>query len=165
MPQALACRKELIAALLAVALLAASPCGTAASAAADGRIALSPVPPDAPAAVVRGAHLVRVTGRVACHTDPQRKDAPFAGGRALKTPFGTFHTPNITPDRTRGIGAWSDADFHRALLDGRAPDGRPYYPAFPDTSYSGLSERDVRDIRAYLSTVPAVPRANRPHAL
>lgn len=165
MPQAIPRRKEVAAALLAAALLTAVPCGIAAGAAADGQIALPPVPPDAPAAVVRGAYLVRAGGCVACHTDPRHKDAPFAGGRALKTPFGTFHTPNITSDRTQGIGAWSDADFQRALLDGRAPDGRPYYPAFPYTSYSGLSERDVRDIRAYLATVPAVPRANRPHDL
>src|SRR4029453_19486672 len=74
---------------------------------------------------------------VGCHTEP--KGVEYAGGRALKTPFGIFYSPNITPDPTHGIGRWSDADFLRALKHGISPRGWPYYPAFPYTSFSGIS--------------------------
>lgn len=166
MPQAFPRRKGLAAALLpAAGLLAAALSAAAPAGAAEEPVALPAPAADAAAEVVRGAYLVRAGGCVACHTDPKRKDLPLAGGRALDTPFGTFYTPNITPDPEYGIGAWSEADFLRALHEGRAPDGRPYYPAFPYTSYSGLSDRDARDIRAYLLTLPPVPRPDRAHDL
>jgi hypothetical protein len=53
-------------------------------------------------AVHRGAYLVHAGGCVSCHTVPG--GTPFAGGRALQTPFGTFYSPNITPDAEPGIG-------------------------------------------------------------
>jgi len=61
----------------------------------------------------------------------KNKGRPLAGGRALKTPFGVFMSPNITPDPDHGIGGWSDGDFVRALSKGRGPDGRQYFPVFP----------------------------------
>ena len=116
-------------------------------------------------AVARGAYIFRAAGCLACHTDTKNKGAPLAGGRALATPFGTFYTPNITPDPVHGIGAWSDADFLRALGEGVAPDGRHYYPAFPYTSYTGMTERDALDLKAYLFAQPAVGQPNRAHDL
>jgi len=160
LPQAVPRRKRLTATLLAVALLVATR-----AVAAEEPIALPAPAADASESIVRGAYLVRAGGCVACHTDPKQKDAPFAGGRALKTPFGTFYTPNISSDPEHGIGAWSQVDLLRALRDGRSPDGRHYYPAFPYTSYRGLTETDVGDIRAYLLSLPAVPHGNRPHDL
>ena len=56
-----------------------------------------------------------------CHTaDPFK---PFAGGKRIDTPFGTIYSPNLTPDRATGIGAWTDVQFYRALRYGEAPDG------------------------------------------
>lgn len=89
----------------------------------------------------------------------------LAGGRAIKTPFGTFFAPNITPDPETGIGAWSIADFVRAMTEGIAPDGTTYYPVFPYTSYTKMTRRDLEDLKAYLDTVSPVRRPNRAHDL
>src|SRR5450631_137086 len=77
----------------------------------------------------RGQYLVKAGGCVGCHTDDKKGAAPFAGGRALKTPFGTFYGPNITPHPDAGIGRWSEADFMRAMRLGERPDGAHYFPA------------------------------------
>jgi mono/diheme cytochrome c family protein len=116
------------------------------------------------AAVARGRYLLHAAGCITCHTD-EKGGAFLAGGRALVTPFGTFYSPNITADPINGIGAWTEADFLGALGRGRAPDGRPYYPAFPYTAYNGMTEADMKDLWAFLATVPPAPRENRPHEL
>jgi hypothetical protein len=90
---------------------------------------------------------------------------PFAGGRALETPFGTFFGPNITPDKQTGIGNWSDADFKRAIRQGERPDGSHYFPAFPYPSFTGMSDQDIQDLWAYLKTIAAdQPRQPRTRA-
>ncbi|HXM84869.1 MAG TPA: c-type cytochrome, partial [Stellaceae bacterium] len=76
-----------------------------------------------PAAVARGAYLFNAADCVSCHTDKKNDGAPLAGGRPLATPFGTYYSPNITPDDATGIGKWTLDDFHRALRDGRDDDG------------------------------------------
>src|SRR3954464_3967016 len=76
----------------------------------------------------RGAYLVKAGGCVGCHT-VEKDGKPFEGGRALKTPFGTFYGPNITPDPKAGIGSWKEADFMRAMREGKRPDGSNYFPA------------------------------------
>ena len=90
----------------------------------------------------RGAYVLRLGGCVACHTDAKNKGAPLAGGRALKSPFGTFYTPNITPDRETGIGGWSTSDFVQAMTQGLNPQGEHYSPSFPYSSYTRMSRRD-----------------------
>jgi mono/diheme cytochrome c family protein len=116
-------------------------------------------------AVERGEYLTAAGGCVTCHTAPAEGAPRFAGGRALKTAFGTFHTPNITPDPVTGIGRWSAEQFVRAVQEGVGPDGRHYYPAFPYTSYTGMSREDALAIRAYLFSLPPVRQPNRPHEL
>jgi len=98
-----------------------------------------------------------------CHTAEGGKF--LAGGRPLHTPFGTFYTPNITPDPDHGIGRWKDGDFLRALREGVSPGGDHYYPAFPYTAYTRLRREDVLAIKAYLDSVDPVPQPNRPHDL
>jgi mono/diheme cytochrome c family protein len=112
-------------------------------------------------AATRGAYLVRAGGCISCHTVPG--GAPFAGARALATPFGTFYSPNITPDPQTGIGKWSDADFLRALREGVRPDGANYFPVFPYTSFTGISDEDALAIKAYLFSLPPVRQPNRRH--
>lgn len=136
--------------ILAAVLAAACAASAAAPAAAAG---------DAK----RGAYIFHAGGCESCHT--AKGGAPLAGGHRLETPFGTFVVPNITPDPKTGIGGWSDADFIRALTDGVSPDGRPYYPAFPFTSYTRMTEQDLRDLKAYLDTVAPVEHATGPHEL
>jgi len=113
----------------------------------------------------RGEYLFRAAGCYACHTRPVSGARPLAGGRAFATPFGTFYSPNITPDPDHGIGRWALADFARALRLGEAPDGSHYFPAFPFPSYTGMQDQDLADLWAYLKGVDPVPEANREHEL
>ena len=101
-------------------------------------------------AIDRGEYLLRAAGCISCHTDIKNGGAPLAGGRSFKTPFGTFYSPNITPDRETGIGAWSDEDFVRALREGVGPDGSHYFPVFPYPSYARMTRADMLDLKAYL---------------
>ena len=71
----------------------------------------------------RGEYLAKAGGCLGCHTATGKGAVPYAGGRALETPYGTFYGPNITPHPQAGIGRWSEADFIRAVREGRRPDG------------------------------------------
>ncbi|MES2537571.1 MAG: cytochrome c [Pseudomonadota bacterium] len=113
--------------------------------------------------VLRGQYLARAGDCMACHTT--RGGTPYAGGRAIATPFGNIHSPNITPDVATGIGSWSANDFWRALHHGKSKDGSFLYPAFPYTNYTKVSRADSDALHAYFRTLPAVQQANRPHAL
>jgi len=112
-----------------------------------------------------GAYLAKAAGCVGCHTEVKKDATPFAGGRALKTPFGVFYGPNITPHPSAGLGRWSEADFVRALRLGLRPDGEHYFPAFPYPSFTRITDSDLRDLWAYLRTLPPSARANRDHEL
>ena len=113
----------------------------------------------------RGEFIFRAAGCAGCHTDVDNDGALLAGGRAQKTPFGTFYSPNITPDPKYGIGAWNDTDFVRALTQGLAPDGSHYYPVFPYTSYTRMRRDDILALKAYLFTLPPVEQDNKAHDL
>ncbi len=105
-----------------------------------------------------GEYLVKASDCIACHTKPGGK--PFAGGLPVITPFGTIYSPNITPDKDTGIGNWTDKDFLRAMKHGIAPDGSYYFPVFPYTSFTKMTDADVLAIKAYLDVVPAVVQVN-----
>ncbi|MBI4191541.1 MAG: c-type cytochrome [Betaproteobacteria bacterium] len=113
----------------------------------------------------RGQYLAQAGGCLACHTEDKKDATPFAGGRALKTPFGIFYGPNITPDPQAGIGRWSEADFVRAMRLGEKPDGSNYFPAFPYPSFTKISDGDLRDLWAFLRTLAPSSRANQAHDL
>lgn len=115
--------------------------------------------------VKRGAYLVKAAGCVGCHTEAKKDATPFAGGRALKTPFGVFYGPNITPHPSAGLGRWSEADFVRAMRLGLRPDGAHYFPAFPYPSFTRINDGDLRDLWAYLRTLPASARPSQAHDL
>lgn len=105
-------------------------------------------------------------GCAACHMTPKQTDATrLGGGLRLHTAFGEFYVPNISSDRQDGIGGWSEAQFVTAMVDGTAPDGSHLYPAFPYPSYRHMRTGDVRDLFAYLKTLPPVAGRVRPHAL
>jgi mono/diheme cytochrome c family protein len=112
-----------------------------------------------------GEYVARLGGCHTCHTDPKKKEAPLAGGVELKSPYGTFHVPNITPDAETGIGRWSEGDLIRAMTEGVGPDGSHYYPAFPYTSYTRMTRQDLLDLKAYLDTVRPVRNVVPPHDL
>ncbi|WP_158667742.1 cytochrome c, partial [Bradyrhizobium guangdongense] len=113
--------------------------------------------------IAYGKVLVEAGDCAGCHTaDPAR---PFAGGKRIATPFGAIYAPNLTPDRDTGIGAWTDADFTRALRYGIAPDGSNYYPAFPYPYFTRMTKGDTLAIRAYLGTLAPVTSRNKPPEL
>ena len=112
-----------------------------------------------PKTIARGKALTEAGDCASCHTaDPAK---PFAGGKRIDTPFGGIYSPNLTPDRDTGIGAWSDDDFYRALRFGVAPDGSRYYPAFPYPNFTKLTRDDILAIRAYLATLTPVRNTPR----
>lgn len=113
----------------------------------------------------RGAVLFAAAGCANCHTDRKNEGELLAGGRSLITPFGTFYAPNITPDPEHGIGDWSDEDFIRALREGVAPDGSHYFPSFPYTSYTNMTDEDMLAIKAYIFSLEPVAQEARPHEL
>lgn len=113
--------------------------------------------------VEAGRYLVRAGDCLPCHTAYGGK--PYAGGRAIPTPYGTLYTPNITPDPDTGIGKWSFDDFWRALHEGKSRDGSLLYPAFPYTNYTLVTREDAEAMYAYLRTLSPVSRQNRPHEM
>ena len=129
-----------------------------------------PINPNAPAAanattqvINRGEYLARAGDCVACHTTPTGK--PFAGGRAMATPFGALYVPNITPDDETGIGKWTSDEFYRMMHTGVSKDGTLLYPAMPFASYTKVTRADSDAIYAYLMSVTPVKQPNRPHEL
>ena len=118
-----------------------------------------------PEASARGRYIFHAGACDSCHTDHPNHGAFLAGGRRMATELGTFLVPNITPDPTTGIGAWSAEDFRRAMIEGKRPDGSHYYPVFPYRWYTGMSAQDVADLWAYLRSVPPVERRVGPHEL
>lgn len=107
-------------------------------------------------------------GCVSCHAAPgSQGDAKLtlAGGLALKSPFGTFHVPNISPDEKAGIGAWTLAQFGNAMKRGVGPQGQHLYPSFPYGSYARISDKDVVDLFGYIKTLPKSENVAPPHEL
>jgi mono/diheme cytochrome c family protein len=111
-----------------------------------------------------GKTLFYAGGCASCHATPGDSDRTrMGGGLDLKSPFGTFYVPNISSDPKDGIGAWTEADFVTAMVKGTSPDGRHYFPAFPYTSYRFMGTSDLRDLFAYMKTLPAVQGEVRDH--
>ena len=113
----------------------------------------------------RGRYLIHAGGCISCHTEDTDDAVPLAGGRAMETPFGTFYTPNITPDVETGIGGWTDDDFVAAFWEGVSPEGDHYFPAFPYTSYTGVSREDLLAMKAYLDSLDPVSKQSPEHDL
>jgi cytochrome c5 len=113
------------------------------------------------ALVKKGEYLAKMGDCIACHTNVKDKMPAYAGGLPLETPFGTFYSPNITPDKETGIGKWTEKDFIRAMKEGRAPDGSNYFPVFPYVYFSRMTEDDLRALYAYFMHIPAVKQENK----
>ena len=112
--------------------------------------------------IERGEYLAKMGDCIACHTNVKGKTPSFAGGLPLVTPFGTFYSPNITPDKETGIGNWTEADFIRAMKEGRDPQGRNYFPVFPYLYFSNMTDNDAKALYTYFMNIPAVNLKNKP---
>jgi len=116
-----------------------------------------------PELIARGEYLTRAGDCGSCHTEPG--GPPFAGGRLLPTPFGSIATPNLTPDRSTGLGGWTFEAFWRALHEGVGRHGELLYPAFPYTSFTRITRADARAVFAYLQSLAPVHRSRQPLGL
>ena len=113
-----------------------------------------------------GKEMFFAGGCASCHTVPNQPDMTLlGGGLGLRSPFGTFYVPNISPDPKDGIGAWTEEQFITALNKGTSPAGDHYYPAFPYTSFQHIRFDDLRDLFSYLKTLPSVQGRVRDHDL
>lgn len=115
------------------------------------------------AQVERGRYIAATANCQSCHTVEGQE--PFSGGRAMETPFGTIHTPNITFDARTGIGRWSKDEFYRALHEGISRDGSRLYPAFPYPHFTKMPREDVDAVYDYLASRPRVVRERKEHEL
>ena len=151
---------------LAVALLVAAAAWWSArpddASEADARGAAGPLV-DTPDLVARGRYLALAGNCAGCHT--ARGGQPYAGGRAIATPFGAVTSANLTPDAATGLGRWTARDFRRALHEGRSKDGRLLYPAFPYPNYSRVTRDDADALFAYLRSLEPVRRPQAAHEL
>jgi mono/diheme cytochrome c family protein len=121
--------------------------------------ALPPYSPD----VTNGQAVFNEGGCASCHAVTGQARTMLGGGLAIPSPFGTFYAPNISPDKKDGIGEWTEANFVTAVTKGTSPAGTHYFPAFPYGSYQHARIEDVRDLFAYLKTLPPVSGRIRDH--
>jgi len=129
----------------------------------------SALPPYSPN-LDNGKTMFDIGGCASCHAVPNKNPdkvdrTRLGGGLGLKSPFGTFYVPNISPDPKDGIGNWSEANFVTALWKGTSEHGNHLFPAFPYTSYQHMRLDDVRDLFAYVKTLPPVAGKVRRHDL
>ncbi|ASY62065.1 putative diheme cytochrome c-553 [Sinorhizobium sojae CCBAU 05684] len=118
--------------------------------------------------IANGEQVFWAGGCTGCHAAPGAEDdrrLVLGGGRPLKSPFGTFHAPNISPDETAGIGGWTLAEFGNAMTRGVGKDGEHLYPSFPYGSYARMTAEDINDLWGFLQTLPKSSDIAPPHEL
>lgn len=126
-------------------------------------LASNPRSPSEIERLTRGQYMYRAGLCANCHTADNKK--PLAGGVKIRSPFGTFYSPNISQDRKTGIGRWSKSDFKKSMRHGISPNGEYYYPSFPYQNYSKITDDDLDDLFFYLQAMPKVVEKNRSHKL
>ena len=105
---------------------------------------------DAPVSVPRdttaayGKYIADISGCHGCH------GYGLSGGRVAGPP-GLPPASNLTP---AGIGDWTEADFARALREGRRPDGRALDEFMPWKVFRGMTDAEIRALWLYLTSVP-----------
>src|SRR6266508_3791552 len=113
----------------------------------------------AQASLERGRYLVdTVMTCHNCHTpmgpNGPQFDKALSGGLRFEEPAFDVIASNITPDRTTGIGDWSDAEIKRAITQGLRKDGTKLKPPMGYGFYAKMTDGDVDAMVAYLRTVP-----------
>ncbi len=119
----------------------------------------SPVPaPDSSTSVKRGEYLVRMASCGTCHTQQKRGQAvegmAFAGGFEFNGPLPEVASANITPDPS-GISYYDENLFLQVMRTGKVQ-ARALSAVMPFVGYRNMTDQDLKDMFAYLRTVPAV---------
>jgi len=98
---------------------------------------------DTTTGVAYGRYLATISGCQGCH------GASFSGGPG----FAPADPPvaNITPT---GIGQYSEADFMRAMREGKRPAGTALSESMPWKYFSQMSDGELRSIFMFLQTLP-----------
>ena len=108
--------------------------------------------------VSRGKYLISIAVCADCHTPSRRGQLiagmDFAGGQVFDLGGKKIASPNITPDAT-GIGTYTADMFVKALRTGYVG-ARQLNTLMPWQFYSGLTDDDLKDMYAYLKTLPSV---------
>src|SRR5450759_325864 len=111
--------------------------------------------------VKRGDYLVNTIMTCGnCHTPMGPRGREFAdklgiGGFEFPGPWGKSVSRNITPSKTKGIGAWTDAQIKTVITTGVDKDGNHLKPPMGFGYYAHMTDSDLNDLIAWLHTVPA----------
>ena len=125
-------------------------------------------PPDikvelTPERIKRGEYLANhVTLCVNCHSErdftiwsgPLVPGTLGKGGEAFTEAEGfpgKFYARNISPSHLR---SWTDGEIFRAITTGENKDNKPLFPVMPWENYSKMDPEDIKDIIAYIRTLP-----------
>ncbi len=103
-----------------------------------------------------GQYIFSLAGGCACHTEPER--TPNAGAREFPIPMAKVYSTNLTADKRTGLGDWSNRQIRAAMTRGMRPNGEKLLPVMPYEAYSGMAEKDLAALIAYLRTLKAVPK-------
>ena len=107
-------------------------------------------PPPAPS-VEFGRHIAQVC--TSCH------GPNLSGGKVQGDPNMPI-VANLTPHET-GLKDWTEADFMRALHDGKRKDGTDISPMMPWKAYGQMTDVELKAVWAYLRTLPPRAKGNR----
>jgi mono/diheme cytochrome c family protein len=110
--------------------------------------------------VKKGFYLATIGHCMECHTPMGPRGREFgaklgAGGFEFEGPWGKSVSRNITWSKTKGIGAWADAEIKTAITQGKSKDGSPLKPPMGYPHYAKMTDADLNAVVAYLRTVPA----------
>lgn len=99
----------------------------------------------------------RVLGNVCtgCH-GPTLSGGPIPGAPPEWPP-----ARNLTPDAETGIGAWTEADFLRAMREGKRPDGSAIAEMMPWRAYGAMRDEDLKALWLFLRAAAAKPFGGR----
>jgi mono/diheme cytochrome c family protein len=112
--------------------------------------------------IERGQYLVSIAGCLDCHTPFDEQGQPDttklgAGGYPFDLgPLGIVYTKNLTPDKTTGLGDWTDEEIKTAFTTGVSKDGLHLFPIMPYRFFNHMSDEDVDAVVAYLKTLEPV---------
>ena len=124
--------------------------------------------PSSEASVARGEYIVsHVAACGDCHTPRDKMGKPLDGMLLAGNPAfadlaptdsktGLVPTPNLTPDKTTGLGDWTDKQIKNAFLNGLDSDDKPLFPIMPYFVFHNMSDADADSIVMYLRSIPAV---------
>lgn len=110
--------------------------------------------------VKKGFYLVTIGHCMECHTPMGPRGREFAdklgaGGFEFTGPWGKSVSRNITSSKTKGLGAWTDAEIKTAITQGKSKDGSALKPPMGFGHYAKMTDGDLNAVVAYLRTVPA----------